>query len=213
MSRTIFDFDEFERLNSRTLLSGKYDYIIGTDEAGRGPAAGRVYASAVCFKAKNLSRLMPELTDSKKLSEKTRNKLYPVIKENSYFSIKFASVEVIEKINILNASLLCMKEATEDVIEKLDNKNVLVLVDGNRLIKNFNYPQKTIIKGDLLSASIAASSILAKVERDNYMYELDKKYPNYNFKKNKGYLTKEHICAIKQYGTTKEHRKSFLKNI
>ena len=106
-----------------------------------------------------------------------------------------------------------MAYAATEVIKKLQSENVLVLVDGNKNLKNFKYDQKAIIKGDSTSASIAAASILAKVERDRFMNELDKKYPNYNFKKNKGYLTKEHIESIKKYGICKEHRKSFLKNI
>ena len=118
-----------------------------------------------------------------------------------------------EKINILNASLFAMKEAVYEVIQQLKDENVLVLIDGNRKIKDFKYSQKTIIKGDSTSASIAAASILAKVSRDNYMLELDKKYPEYDFKKNKGYLTKNHIEAIKKFGITPVHRKSFLGKI
>lgn len=122
-------------------------------------------------------------------------------------------VDVIEKINILNASLFAMKMAVGDIIQQLKDDNVLILVDGNRKIKDFKFSQKTIIKGDSTSASIAAASILAKVSRDNYMLELDKKFPEYDFKKNKGYLTKSHIEAIKKFGITEIHRKSFLTKI
>ncbi len=122
-------------------------------------------------------------------------------------------VDVIEKINILNASLFAMKMTVEDIIQQLKDDNVLILVDGNRKIKDFKFSQKTIIKGDSTSASIAAASVLAKVSRDNYMLELDKKFPEYDFKKNKGYLTKSHIEAIKKFGITEIHRKSFLTKI
>lgn len=209
----IFDFDLFEK-DTKTLFHQGYDYIIGTDEAGRGPGAGSVYASAVCFKNyDNLENILSKLNDSKKLSEKTREELFPLIKENSIYSITPADVNKIEEMNILNASLYAMEQSVNEVVSKLGTDNVLVLVDGNKPIKNLKYDQKTIIKGDSTSASIAAASILAKVSRDRFMIEIDKKYPNYNFKKHKGYLTKEHIEAIKKYGITEIHRKSFLKKI
>ncbi len=214
MNLTIFEFDEFEKTSSATLFHSRYDYIIGCDEAGRGPGAGAVFAAAVCFKNfDGLGEILHGLNDSKKLSEKTREKLFPLIKENSFYSIVSTEVDKIEEINILNASLLSMKEAVQKTAKNLNSDNILVLVDGNRKIKNLEYDQKDIIKGDSTSASIAAASILAKVSRDNYMKELDKKFPDYNFKKNKGYLTKEHIEAIKKYGITKFHRKSFLQKI
>lgn len=214
MNPKIFEFDLNEKINKTNLFNFEYDYIIGTDEAGRGPGAGPVYASAVCFKNYDgLYKILSDLDDSKKLSEKKRLELFPLIKENAIYSIKKADVETIEKINILNASLYTMKLAIEDIIKQLNSSNVLILIDGNKKIKDLKYNQKTIIKGDSKSAAIAAASILSKVSRDNFMYELDKKYPDYNFKKNKGYLTKEHIEALKSRGITKEHRKSFLKNI
>ncbi|MBR1616840.1 ribonuclease HII [bacterium] len=201
----LFEFDNLQKQN--------YKFIIGTDEAGRGPAAGGVWASAVCFFENVNENLFETLNDSKKLSPKKRENLFEIIKNNSYFSIKAITVEKIEEINILNASLLAMKYATEDVINQINQKSALVLVDGNKLIKNFNHPQKYIIKGDGLSASIAGASILAKVSRDRYMENLAKSYPEYDWANNKGYLTKKHIDAIKKYGTTKYHRPSFLKNI
>ena len=189
--------------------------IIGTDEAGRGPAAGGVFASAVYFN--NLDKKLIEqlnlLNDSKQLSAKKRELLYPIILENTVNSTVCIEVEEIEEKNILNCSLKAMRLACEEVIKKANLKDVLVLVDGNRLIKNFIYKQNTIVKGDSKSASIAASSILAKCARDNYMKELDKKYPCYNWAKNAGYLTKEHIEAIKKYGISEFHRKSFLKKL
>lgn len=193
----------------------KKEIIIGTDEAGRGPGAGGVFASAVYFPNPNteLIEKLSCLNDSKKLSKLKREELYDIILENTLNSTVCVEVEEIEEINILNASLKAMKLACECVIKEAQQKNVLILVDGNKLIKNFNYDQKYIIKGDSKSASIAAASILAKVSRDRYMYELDKKFPNYNWKKNAGYLTKEHLDAIEKYGITPVHRKSFLKRI
>lgn len=203
----LFEFDNLE------LLDSKADFIIGTDEAGRGPAAGGVWAAAVCFKKDIDLDLFKTLNDSKKLTPKKRELLYEPIKENSFWSIKAVTVEKIEEINILNASLLAMKYALDEVIEKIGSKNILALVDGNKYVKNFDYPQKFIIKGDSKSASIAAASILAKVNRDRYMDKIHLEYPCYDWNKNKGYLTKNHIEAIKINGTTKYHRMSFLKNI
>ena len=210
----LFNFDIEEKKNSMPLFSsGGFDFIIGTDEAGRGPAAGGVWAAAVCFKNDIDYSLFEKLNDSKKLSEKNRENLFDVIKNNSFYSIKSVDVEKIEEINILNSSLLAMKLAVEDVINQLNSTNTLTLVDGNKLIKNFNHQQKFIIKGDSKSASIAAASILAKVSRDNFMQEIDKLHPVYDWKSNKGYLTKKHIEAIKSFGACKYHRMSFLKNI
>ncbi len=204
---TLFDFDNQEKKESQASC------IIGTDEAGRGPAAGGVWAAAVCFRENIDENLFETLNDSKKLTPKKRENLYEIIKENTIWSIKAITVEKIEEINILQASLLAMKYAVEDVAKKLNNKNTLTLVDGNKLIKDFNLKQKFIIKGDSKSASIAAASILAKVSRDKYMDKIHLEYPNYDWIKNKGYLTKKHIKAIQKYGTTKYHRLSFLKNI
>jgi len=187
--------------------------IIGTDEAGRGPAAGGVFASAVCFTQKN-ERLIQELSilnDSKKLSKKNRESLYDIIKRETINSTICIDVQEIEEINILNASLKAMKLACENVVKQINTQDCLVLVDGNKLIKNLSLTQQFVIKGDAKSASIAAASILAKVTRDRYMEELDKKYPQYGWAKNAGYLTKEHIEAIDKYGLTPYHRPSFLK--
>lgn len=190
----------------------KIDFLIGTDEAGRGPGAGGVFASAVYFpKITNiLIEKLSCLNDSKQLSKKKREELYDIIMENSINSTVCIEVEEIEKINILNSSLKAMKLACENVIKEI-GKDSFVLVDGNKLIKEFKYPQKFVIKGDGKSASIAAASILAKVTRDRYMTELHEKFPQYNWIKNAGYLTKEHLSAIDEYGITPYHRKSFLK--
>lgn len=204
---TLFDFDK------EIKKSNNINFLIGTDEAGRGPAAGGVWASAVCFKEDIDEELFKTLNDSKKLTPKKREALYEPIKNNSYWAIKAISVEKIEEINILNASLLAMKYALEAVIEQIKDEKILTLIDGNKLIKNFSYPQKYIIKGDGTSASIAAASILAKVSRDMYMDKIHKEFPQYDWVKNKGYLTKAHIEAIQKFGTTKYHRQSFLKNI
>jgi len=190
-----------------------YKAVVGTDEAGRGPAAGGVFAGAVYFKeiTKGLLADLESLNDSKRLSKKIREKLYDIILENSINSIVCVEVEEIEKINILNAALKAMKSACENVIKKSSMEDFITLVDGNKLIKNYKFPQKYIIKGDGTSASIAAASILAKVARDRYMDELAQKYPAYGWERNAGYLTPEHFAAIDKYGLTEYHRASFLK--
>ena len=191
--------------------------IIGTDEAGRGPAAGGVFVACACFREKTetLIKELADLNDSKKLTRKKREALYDIVKENTVNSIINIEVEEIERINILNASLKGMKLTCEAVIAKLglnaeEKKEILTLVDGNKLIKDYIYPQKFIIKGDGKSASIAAASILAKVSRDRYMEKLDAEFPQYNWKSNAGYLSEEHLAAIDKYGLTKYHRASFL---
>ena len=187
--------------------------IIGTDEAGRGPGAGGVFASAVWFEKldNNLLEKLSILNDSKQLTAKKREYLYDYIKNETINSTICIEVDEIEKYNILNSSLKAMKLACEEVIIKSGKNDILVLVDGNKLIRNFTYPQQYIIKGDSKSASIAAASILAKVSRDRYMQKLDEEFPQYQWGKNAGYLTKAHLDAIDKYGLTKYHRKSFLK--
>ena len=188
--------------------------LIGTDEAGRGPAAGGVFASAVFINNKNIEKDLGRLNDSKKLRPNVRDELYDVILNNTINSTVCIEVNEIEKTNILACSLKAMKLACENVISQLTTHNsLLTIVDGNQLIRNYNYPQMFVKKGDATSASIAAASILAKVTRDRYMEKLDKEYPQYNWKENAGYLTKKHSEAILKYGITKYHRKSFLKNL
>jgi ribonuclease HII len=183
--------------------------IIGTDEAGRGPAAGGVYAAAVYFNkiTDGLIKDLEVLNDSKKLTAKKRDSIYDVILNNTLNKIVCIEVDEIEKINILNSSLKAMNIACSYVMQE----DALTLVDGNKLIRNYIYPQKYIIKGDSKSASIAAASILAKVSRDRYMLKLHDEFPMYNWAKNAGYLTKEHINAIDKYGLTKYHRPTFLR--
>lgn len=190
----------------------KFKYVIGTDEAGRGPAAGGVLAAAVYFPqiTEGLVKDMARLNDSKKLSAKVRENLYDTILNNSVNSIINVEVEEIEKYNILNCSLKAMKLACENVVKQAGLTEFITLVDGNRLIKNYNFPQKFIVKGDGKSASIAAASILAKVTRDEYMRKLSEEFPAYGWNRNAGYLTAEHIKAIDKYGLTKYHRASFL---
>lgn len=201
----LFDFDK-ENKQSK--------YLIGTDEAGRGPLAGPVVAAAVCFTAltDEITNALEILNDSKQLSEKQRVMLFDLIQKYAVFSITEISVEEIEKINILQASLKAMKISCANVMKQLD-ENVEIFIDGNKKIPNFDYKQKTIVKGDGTSASIAAASILAKVHRDNLMHKYAEKYPEYDFSKNKGYGTKKHVQAILEHGTTPIHRQSFLKKI
>lgn len=187
--------------------------VVGTDEAGRGPAAGGVYAAAVYFEkvTDGLIKDLAILNDSKKLSPKKRESIYDTIKNNTINSIICVEVDEIERINILNSSLKGMKLACEEVIQKAGFKDLLTLVDGNKLIKEYHFPQKFVIKGDSQSASIAAASILAKVTRDRYMERLHEEFPMYNWRKNAGYLTAEHLSAIDKYGLCKYHRPSFLR--
>lgn len=198
---TLFEFDKSNGI------------VIGTDEAGRGPAAGGVFAACVYFPevSENLIKDLVKLNDSKKLSAKARESIYDIILNSSIHSIIDIEVDEIEKINILNASLKGMKLACEEVIKKAQLDEFITLVDGNKLIKNYTYPQKFIIKGDGKSASIAAASVLAKVTRDRYMTKLAEEFPQYGWAKNAGYLTAEHLKAIDTYGLSKYHRPSFLR--
>lgn len=187
--------------------------VIGIDEAGRGPGAGGVFAAAVYFPNidKKLKKDLEKINDSKQISAKIREDLAEIIKQNSVYGLAVSSVEEIEKINILQASLLAMKRATTEVLMQIKNeKPPLLLIDGNKIIKNFEIAQKFVIKGDSLSLSIAAASIIAKTERDKYMIELAQKFPDYDWENNKGYLTPKHFEAIDKYGITPHHRKSFL---
>lgn len=183
-----------------------YSLICGVDEAGRGPLAGPVCAAAVIL-PKNCE--IAGLNDSKKISEKNREILFDVIKEQAvFYSIATASESEIDEINILQATFLAMKRA----VNALDKAPDFVLVDGNR-DPLLEIPTKTVIKGDSLSASIAAASILAKVTRDRYMLEMSKKYPEYEFQKHKGYGTKLHYEMLEKHGISQIHRKTFLKKL
>ena len=180
--------------------------ICGIDEAGRGPLCGPVCAAAV---------ILPEgltiegLNDSKKLSEKKREQLFPVIQQHAIsYSIGMASPQEIDELNILNATFLAMRRA----VEQMKIQPVFALVDGNRC-KNLSIPWECVVKGDAKVISIAAASILAKVSRDHYMEQLAVQYPQYDLQKHKGYPTKQHYEKIKQFGIAPFYRKSFLKNL
>ena len=180
-------------------------HIAGVDEAGRGPLAGCVYTAAVILPE---DAVIEGINDSKKLSEKKREELFDVIINIALaYSITALSAEEIDKINIRNATYKAMNMS----VNSLSVPAQFVLVDGDA-ITGMTIPHRTVIKGDATSQSISAASILAKVSRDRYMLELDKKYPEYGFAKNKGYGTAEHIAAIKKYGPCPEHRRSFIKN-
>lgn len=194
---------EFEKAAA---LSG-FSCICGVDEAGRGPLAGPVCAAAVILPE---GAVIEGLDDSKKLTEKKRERLYDIIKETAVaYSVAYGTLEEIETVNILEATYLAMNRAIEGLTVKPD----FALIDGNRVPRGIKIPCETVVKGDSRSMSIAAASVLAKVTRDRLMLEYDKKYPEYNFKKHKGYGTKEHTELIKQYGPCEIHRLSFLKNI
>lgn len=178
--------------------------ICGVDEAGRGPLAGPVCAAAVILPP-HLE--IPGLDDSKKLTDKRRRELVPIIKENAIaYGIAFANHDEIDEINILQATFLAMERA----LAQLQVKPDFALIDGNRE-KDFGLPVRTVVKGDSLSANIAAASILAKVTRDNFMEEMAMEYPQYGFEVHKGYGTKAHYAALTAHGPCTIHRMSFLK--
>lgn len=196
------DWLEFEK----EAAAKGYKAVCGVDEAGRGPLAGPVCAAAVILPE---NTIIEGVNDSKKLSEKKREALFDVIKEQALsYSIAFASVEEIEEMNILNATMLAMKRA----VEGLDVKADYAMIDGNRL-PNLDIDSEFIIKGDAKSMSIACASILAKVSRDRLLYKYAEEFPEYSFDKHKGYGTKAHVEALKKYGPCKYHRLSFLTKI
>ena len=191
----------------KAALSRGYNFICGVDEAGRGPLAGPVCAAAVILPT---DLEIDGLNDSKKISEKKREMLYDVICEKALaYCISFGTLEEIEELNILEATFLAMNRS----IDGLNIKPDYALIDGNRVPKNIKVPCETVVKGDAKSASIAAASILAKVTRDRLLLEYDSEYPEYNFKKHKGYGTKEHTDLILKYGPCPIHRMSFLKKL
>jgi len=179
-----------------------YQWVAGIDEAGRGPLAGPVVAAAVILPPNYFNS---EIKDSKKLKPAQRESLFEIIQHEAVaIGIGITEAEMIDQLNILNATLQTMKEAVLELPSLPD----LLLIDGNHKIPMIT-PQKAIIKGDALSISIAAASIIAKVTRDRIMEMYHRQYPQYNFHRNKGYGTKEHIAAIKKFGVCKIHRKSF----
>ncbi len=198
------DYVDLWQIENACFEGGGFDCICGVDEAGRGPLAGPVCAAAVIL-PRGLE--IPGLTDSKKLTDKKRRDLFDVILSESLdYGIAFASEQEIDEINILQATFLAMERA----VAKLQVRPDLALVDGNRE-PHFPLPVKTVIKGDSLSANIAAASILAKVTRDRLMEELDGQYPEYGFAVHKGYGTKRHYEALRELGPCPIHRRTFLK--
>ena len=198
--------------NPLYLYDLEYKNVIGVDEAGRGPLAGPVVAAAVILK--EYTEELNEINDSKKLTEKKREKLYDIIMKNFDVAVGISTVEEIDKLNILNADFLAMRRALKDLKSLKNEKEYTVLVDGNLKIKEYIGKQLPIVKGDAKSLSIAAASIIAKVTRDRLMKDLANIYPDYSFEKHKGYGTKAHIEAIKDKGTIEGvHRKVFLRKI
>jgi ribonuclease HII len=184
----------------------EYPILCGVDEAGRGPLCGPVCCAAVVL---DPNFLEDAINDSKKLKEKDREKLFDIILKNAIsYSIQFINEDLIDDINILNATMLGMEMA----VKSLDITPDIVIIDGNRVPRNLNVPKKAIIKGDSISMSIAAASILAKVSRDRYMVNLSKEYPQYLLEKHKGYPTKQHYELLRKFGVPYFYRKSFLKN-
>lgn len=191
----------------KAAVSSGFNTICGVDEAGRGPLAGPVCAAAVILPE---DTVIEGLDDSKKLSEKKRERLYDEIIERAVaYCVAYGTLEEIESVNILEATFIAMNRAIDGLKVKPD----FAIIDGNRVPKGIKIPCATLVKGDSKSMSVAAASILAKVTRDRLMLTYDEKYPQYNFKKHKGYGTKEHTELLKQYGPSPIHRLSFFKNI
>ena len=181
-----------------------YTYVCGVDEAGRGPLCGPVFAAA-CILPDGL--VIEGLNDSKKLTEKKREALFDVIRENAVaYCIASASVDEINELNILEADLLAMRRAIDGLCVKAD----FALIDGN-IARDFQVPARAIVKGDATSMSIAAASVLAKVARDRICADLDRDYPEYGIAKHKGYGTKDHMDALRKYGPSPIHRKKFIR--
>ncbi len=210
----------------KKIFAEKGEFIIGVDEAGRGPLAGPVVAGAVVlrneklldFKGdekvekrefKNLIAGCYLIRDSKTLSEKQRERACDFIKENFYVGIGVCDEKTIDRINILEASFLAMKMAITDLKRNLDGKGEEIFLDGNRPISNFSANQTAVPQGDGKIKSIAAASIIAKVTRDRMMRKLAKKYPHYSFERHKGYGTKQHLEALRKFGPCPAHRKTF----
>ncbi|WP_372519882.1 ribonuclease HII [Candidatus Ruminimicrobiellum ovillum] len=196
MKISLFEFD-------KDFYNKGLQFVSGVDEAGRGPLAGPVVAAAVIL---HKDIFIDGVNDSKKLTEKKRKVLFEEIKQKAFsYGIGIVDAKTIDEINILQATFLAMRKALEQLSVKPD----LVLVDGNHTIPNLQNKQQAIVSGDAKSACIACASILAKVTRDNMMYEYAKQYPQYNFEKHKGYGTKAHIEAIEKYGPCPIHRMTF----
>lgn len=203
----------------RAITSREEVLVVGVDEVGRGPLCGPVVAAAVCYKdqsyaiPENLSKDFALIRDSKKLSEKQREKIYNLIQEHFVVGIGIVHADTIDRINILEATFLAMKLAVSDlerVLRQLQpKKSIFLLIDGNQKIPNLSLEQETVVGGDGTVKSIAAASIIAKVTRDRMMMEYDRQYPQYGLAQHKGYGTKVHMDALRKYGPTPIHRMSF----
>lgn len=216
MPKTIATFDL-----EKQLFSEGYDFVIGIDEAGRGPLAGPVVACATTVRNDKFPMANDKkwelIRDSKTLSEKQREKIFDFICENFYVGVGICDHKTIDRMNILEASFLAMKKAIVELKSKIIrhggqndfNEKSIILVDGNKIIPNLSMEQKAVIGGDKLIKSISAASIIAKVTRDRIIREADKIYPEYGFAMHKGYGTKKHFEALKKYGPCEIHRKSF----
>lgn len=215
MQETTFD-------KEREIASGGEFLVVGVDEAGRGPLCGPVVAAAVCYKTahyvipEELERDFALIRDSKKLSEKQREKIYDLIHEHFYVGVGIVHADTIDRINILEATFLAMKSAIASLRPQLAKNNqrvrdedLYLLIDGNQEIPNLSLKQETVVGGDGTVRSIAAASIIAKVTRDRMILEYDREYPQYGLAKHKGYGTKVHMDALRKYGPSPIHRMSF----
>lgn len=192
------------KMESTLELQSGFKYVVGVDEAGRGAGSGPVVAAAAHIPGEVVPKLLNKVNDSKKMSPKRREEMYDLIRNNCDVGVQAIDAGIIDEVNVLEATKLAMKSAVEQ-LEYFD----YILIDGTVDLKCIVCPQQQVIKGDSLSLSIAAASVVAKVYRDRIMQELHAIYPIYGWGKNKGYLTKEHIEAIKTYGVTDYHRTSF----
>jgi len=204
----------------KKLLAEGYAFVLGTDEAGRGPLCGPVVAAAAIYRDATFAipeekvKLMDFVRDSKTISPKKREEIFDFIHENFYIGIGLCDHQTIDEINILEASFLAMKKAVTDLKTKFRRElpnfdNNIILVDGNKKIPNLSLYQMSVVGGDRIVKSISAASIIAKVTRDRMMLEMDKKYPEYGFAKHKGYGTKLHMAALQQFGPCEIHRQTF----
>ncbi|MFP4372165.1 MAG: ribonuclease HII [Halanaerobium sp.] len=198
-------WNQMNQLEAELYKEG-YQLIVGLDEAGRGPLAGPVVAAAVVL---NPEQKIYGLDDSKKLSRQKREKIFSEIKAKAEVGVGRATSSEIDKYNIREATFVAMKRAVKDLLPNLKNNPDILLVDGNTVIPDLTVEQQSVIDGDAKVNAIAAASIIAKVTRDSIIFDYAEKYPQYNFKANKGYGTAEHIAALEKYGSSPIHRKSF----
>ena len=198
----------------------EYDTIVGVDEAGRGPLAGPVCAAA-CILPRNAfeTAFLAGLNDSKKMTPKRREEVFAIIDDTAEYGVAYSGVEVIDDINILAATMLCMSKAVRGIAEQLEGKKTLILFDGNKVPEfevgtlPYGVTLRSLVHGDGTSAAVAAASVIAKVIRDRYMLSLHESYPQYGFDVHKGYGTKMHFQRLAEFGMCPEHRRTFLKKL